>query len=281
MVSSQNQKPKPRALTSYLYEKSELERSYLYEKSELERVFNTPIPADDIVTIFNFLFPEEEINLNDLMEITGKDYATIGGAKGSKKYKGGTIQQTRTIQKTRIFCILLLLSFLYTAFKAFDLDRVNCFTIYAPLVYFFRTPVQNAYCKILTRLVHNDIMPLIEKVATVENIPALFAAILAVRAACGAATTNIGRAIRVADQLKTYIDVIFNGITEPPALPQQPPALPQQPPTLPQPPPALPQRDPDEDPSPESPGGGSKTKTKTKTKSKTKAKTKSKPKQKN
>jgi len=239
-------KPKPKALTSYFY-----------QRSELKRVFKTPIPADDIVTIFNFLFPEEEINLNDLMEITGKDYATIGGAKGSKKYKGGTIQQTRTIQKTRIFCILLLLSFLYTAFKAFDLDRVNCFTIYAPLVYFFRTPVQNAYCRILTRLVHNDIMPLIEKVATVENIPALFAAILAVRAACGAATTNIGRAIRVADQLKTYIDVIFNGITEPPALPQQPP-------TSPQPPPALPQRDPDVDPSPESPGGGSKTKTKTK-----------------
>lgn len=93
----------------------------------------------------------------------------IGGR--SRKQKGGVFTITKV--QVRILVVFALVSNLVFFYYANGLHKLDCFSPYSTLLYFFRTPIQNSYCDVIKGI--SVRIDLLVKGLVVGNLPALVA----------------------------------------------------------------------------------------------------------
>lgn len=87
---------------------------------------------------------------------------------------------------TYLFVINVFAGILYAAYLGLELDKIQCFSWYAPFVTLFRTDFQNMYCRMLTGM-NSKVAGLVNMIKDAKTPEAMFKA--AVTVAAGGAVT--------------------------------------------------------------------------------------------
>lgn len=118
---------------------------------------------------------------------------------------GGSLKD-KTRKAVKLTVIFALAGVIYTISRMSGLMDVDCFAWYSPIVYFMRTPLQNAYCSIVTN-VHSQLTTIIQDLFKAHNISALIAAVTA----AGTGYYSILKAVKKLNNLiENIVARIFN-----------------------------------------------------------------------